>query len=266
MSELPPPPSILTIWCFHLLHVWQKNRQLHLFITVRDNFWKLSLWIIFQFLQIVFQSNFVANCYSGLFCKFCKLLFHDNCLQKNSSTKHDLARSYFQLWLKSATRVTKSREKTGFFFGKLCIIISKVRGKLWRREGYISNHICCNCQNIIFFRNWCSEQFFWQLVVQKNFFECKLLLWILFCKVSFWSSIFAKCPFGQFFLQSGVDHLFTMFANCRSRQTYTNFATCHSIQFVCNFCKLSFRTTLGKLLFRTTFWQIVILNNVFFAN
>ena len=29
--------------------------------------------------------------------------------------KHNLARSYFQLWLKSATRVTKSREKTGFF-------------------------------------------------------------------------------------------------------------------------------------------------------
>ena len=85
---------------------------------------------------LLFGTTF-ENCRCESYFNFCKLCFRATLLQivildcfvnfanccsktivckKNSSTKHDMARSYFQLWLKSATRVTKSREKLDFFW------------------------------------------------------------------------------------------------------------------------------------------------------
>ena len=83
--------------------------------------------------------------------------------------------------------------------------------------------------------------YFLEIGVLTIFFGKLLLRKTFLCANYSCEYYFVKClsshPFLQnvhldnFFLQSGVDHCFTMFAICCSRQTYTNFATCHSIQY-----------------------------------
>ena len=129
----------------------------------------------------------------------------------------------------------KISRKNWIFFGKIMYHNFQSKRQIMTARGvYIKPYMLQLSNYNIFQKLVFRTIFFGKLLFRKTFLSANYCCEYYF---AIWT----------IFLQSGVDHLFTMFANCRSRQTYTNFATCHSVQFVCNFCKLSFRTTLGKL-------------------